>query len=150
MDRLCEPPPEDQQVQHAHRRWVRALFDQTGGDYERIERLVGFGAGRWYRKGGLRRGGLRSGMRVLDVGLGTGLLASEAARMVGEPALVVGVDPSLGMLKTAQIPPGICLIVGCVEQLPLATGLFDFVSMGYVLRYLTCMEGAFAEIHRVL
>ena len=54
------------------------------------------------------------------------------------------------MLKIAQIPPGIRLIVGCVEQLPLATGIFEFISMGYVLRYLPSMQGAFAEIHRVL
>jgi demethylmenaquinone methyltransferase/2-methoxy-6-polyprenyl-1,4-benzoquinol methylase len=89
-------------------------------------------------------------MRVLDVGLGTGLLAREAARIVRDPARVVGIDPSIGMLKTAHVPQGGHLIIGCVEQLPLATGTFDFVSMRYVLRYLPGMAGVFAEIHRVL
>ena len=150
MDRFCEPLPQDEEIRHDHRRWIRTLFDETAGDYERIEWVVGFGAGRWYRRNGLRRGGLRPGMRVLDVGLGTGLLAREAVRIVGNPALVVGVDPSLGMLKAAQVPAGSHRIIGCVEQLPLATGIFEFVCMGYVLRYLPRMEDAFAEIHRVL
>jgi demethylmenaquinone methyltransferase/2-methoxy-6-polyprenyl-1,4-benzoquinol methylase len=131
-------------------RWVRALFDRTARDYEWIERCVGFGAGSWYRNDTLRRGGLRSGMDVLDVGLGTGLLAREAVRLVGDPLRVVGLDPSTGMLCAGHITPGIHLIIGCVERLPLAAGSFDFVSMGYVLRYLRGVPGAFAELYRVL
>ena len=130
--------------------WIRELFDHTAIDYERIARLVGLGSGSWYRRQALRRGGLRPGMTILDVGVGTGLLTCEAARLVGDPSLVVGLDPSVGMIRTARTPAGVKLAVGCAERIPAAPGAFDFVSMGYVLRYLGSISQAFAEIYRVL
>lgn len=41
----------------------------------------------------------KQGERVLDVASGTGLVAFEAAKYVGETGLVFGVDISSGMLK---------------------------------------------------
>jgi demethylmenaquinone methyltransferase/2-methoxy-6-polyprenyl-1,4-benzoquinol methylase len=80
------------------RGFVRRLFDQTAGDYDRIERAVSFGTGAWYRRQALLRAGLTPGMRVLDVAVGTGLVAREALAVVGESGQVIGLDPSAGML----------------------------------------------------
>lgn len=130
--------------------FVRGLFDHTAQDYDRIEWLLGFGSGPWYRGDALVRAGLRTGMRVLDVGTGTGLVAREAVRLTGDPRLVVGVDPSPGMMAQAHLPEGVQLLEGRAEALPVPDASFDFLSMGYALRHLGDLPAAFAEFHRVL
>lgn len=45
--------------------------------------------------------GIRTGDKVLDVGCGTGVLAREALRRVGQEGQVVGVDLNEGMLAVA-------------------------------------------------
>jgi len=71
-------------------RFVRDLFDRSAPEYDRIEGLLAFGTGRWYRRDALRRAGLRPGMAVLDIATGTGLVAREASAIVGPAGLVVG------------------------------------------------------------
>ena len=130
--------------------WVTRLFDDTATDYDRIERWVSLGTGGWYRRSALRRAGLRAGMRVLDVATGTGLVAREAKRIVGESGLIVGVDPSSGMRRLAEAGVGIETREGTAEALPAADSSFDFVAMGYALRHLSGLRAAFGEFARVL
>ena len=59
--------------------WVRGVFDRSAGDYDRLERILGFGTGSWYRRRALREAGLTAGMSVIDVGTGTGLLPPRRA-----------------------------------------------------------------------
>jgi len=130
--------------------FLRDIFDATADDYDRLEHVVALGSGRWYRREALRRAGLVHGMRVLDVATGTGLVAREALFLLGKGAQVVGVDPSLGMLRGARSLPGLVPVLGTGEALPLADQQFDFVSMGYALRHLTDLRVAFGEYFRVL
>lgn len=130
--------------------WVRGIFDRTAGDYDRVERVLGLGSGSWYRNRALRRAGLAAGMRVVDVGTGTGLVAREAAAIVADGALVTGVDPSAGMIAHARVPPGVTLLTGAAEAIPLPDASADFLSMGYALRHISDLAPAFAEFHRVL
>jgi demethylmenaquinone methyltransferase/2-methoxy-6-polyprenyl-1,4-benzoquinol methylase len=130
--------------------FVRRMFDSTAGDYDRMERILGFGTGSWYRGQALERAGLRSGMRIVDVGVGTGLVAREAARIVGDPQLVVGVDPSPGMMARAKVPRGVALVEGTAEAIPFADASFDFLSMGYALRHIGDLATAFREFYRVM
>jgi demethylmenaquinone methyltransferase/2-methoxy-6-polyprenyl-1,4-benzoquinol methylase len=132
------------------RGFVRRLFDQTAGDYDRIERAVSFGTGVWYRRQALLRAGLTPGMRVLDVAVGTGLVAREALAVVGESGQVIGLDPSAGMLHEARATVPIALVQGMGERLPFADGQFDFVSMGYGLRHVSDLGSLFREFWRVL
>jgi demethylmenaquinone methyltransferase/2-methoxy-6-polyprenyl-1,4-benzoquinol methylase len=129
---------------------VRKLFDRTAGDYERMERLMALGSGSWYRRRALQRGGLRPGMSVVDVGVGTGLVAREAARIVGDGTLVIGVDPSSGMIANARVPPGVRLMAGSAEAVPVTEDSADFLSMGYALRHISDLAAAFLEFSRVL
>jgi demethylmenaquinone methyltransferase/2-methoxy-6-polyprenyl-1,4-benzoquinol methylase len=126
------------------------LFDRTAGDYDRIERAMAFGSGSWYRRRALARAGLRAGMRVLDVGVGTGLTAREAARLVGNSGHVTGIDPSPGMMRSALVPASVKLLLGNAEALPLPPAAADFVSMGYALRHVADLSAAFREFMRVL
>ena len=75
-------------------RYLRRIFDDTAADYDRIEKVLAFGSGRWYRHQALKRAQLRAGAEVLDVGIGTGLVAREALVLIGPQGRVVGVDPS--------------------------------------------------------
>jgi demethylmenaquinone methyltransferase/2-methoxy-6-polyprenyl-1,4-benzoquinol methylase len=130
--------------------WVQDIFDDTAVDYDRIERLAGLGSGSWYRHAALLRAGLRPGMRVLDVGIGTGLVACQAARIVGDPALVTGIDPSPGMMGKARVPAAVTLLQGYAEDLPCPDASCDFLSMGYALRHISDIGLAFREFRRVL
>lgn len=158
MDNPAAPPispPHAPLAQHYgseadRRRYLHELFDHTAGDYERVERVVALGSGRRYRRDALRRAGLEPGMRVVDVGVGTGLVASEAATLTGDPTLVVGVDPSVGMLANAKVPVGVRLLEGRAEAIPLPDASADFLSMGYALRHVDDLGAAFNEFRRVL
>jgi demethylmenaquinone methyltransferase / 2-methoxy-6-polyprenyl-1,4-benzoquinol methylase len=130
--------------------WVRGLFDRTAGNYDRLESLVGLGTGFWYRQRALRSAGLKPGMRVVDIGTGTGLLARAAAQIVGDPTQVTGVDPSPGMLENARVPPGVRLLSGSAERIPLPDSCADFLCMGYALRHIGDLSAASAEFHRVM
>jgi demethylmenaquinone methyltransferase/2-methoxy-6-polyprenyl-1,4-benzoquinol methylase len=131
-------------------RWVRDIFDRTATDYTRIEWLMGFGMGPRYRRDALRRAGLVPGMRYVDVGTGTGLVAREALGILGDVRAVTGVDPSAGMLHETVLPEGVTLIEGSAEALPLPVASADFLSMGYALRHISDLSLAFAEFLRVL
>jgi demethylmenaquinone methyltransferase/2-methoxy-6-polyprenyl-1,4-benzoquinol methylase len=145
------PPLKDYYAHEADREaWVRRLFDQTAGDYDRVERTMALGSGSWYRRRALVRAGLVPGMRVLDVGVGTGLTARQAVDLAGDPALVIGVDPSPGMLRSAVLPDGVQLLSGRAEDVPLPGGTVEFVSMGYALRHVADLAMAFGEFRRVL
>jgi demethylmenaquinone methyltransferase/2-methoxy-6-polyprenyl-1,4-benzoquinol methylase len=132
------------------RSFLRELFDTTAGDYDKTESLVAMGSGKWYRRDALKRSGLKPGMRVLDVAIGTGLVAREEIGIVGDAKLVTGLDPSIGMISHAVRQLGVKAVLGVGEALPLADGQFDFVSMGYALRHVADIRQAFAEYYRVL
>jgi len=132
------------------RQWVLGLFNRTAGDYDRVERVMAFGTGSWYRRRALRMAGLSSGMTVLDIGVGTGLVAREAAVLCGDPTRVTGVDPSPGMVENAKVPAGVRLVAGSAESIPAEPASADFLSMGYALRHISDLSVAFREFHRVL
>lgn len=132
--------------------FVRGMFDRTAGTYDRIERILALGSGVWYRGQALRRAGLAPGQRIADVGIGTGLVAREAVKIVGDARLLVGIDPSPGMLERARaaLPAGVTLVEGTAERIPCPDASFDFLSMGYALRHIGDLAVAFREFHRVL
>lgn len=130
--------------------FLQRIFDVTAADYDHVERLLSLGSGRWYRRQALRRAGLTNGMKVLDVAVGTGLVAREEAALTGSPRFVIGLDPSYFMLRQAITSLKIAVFLGVGEQIPFADAQFDFLSMGYALRHLSDLRLAFAEFFRVL
>ena len=132
-----------------HDRFLRRIFDDTAADYDRIERLLAWGSGSRYRRAALQRGGLATGAQILDVGIGTGLVAREALGLIGPRGRLIGVDPSPGMMAAATLP-GVELLCGRAEALPQPDASSDFVSMGYALRHIADVSAAFAEFFRVL
>jgi demethylmenaquinone methyltransferase/2-methoxy-6-polyprenyl-1,4-benzoquinol methylase len=131
-------------------RIVNALFDRSAEHYDRACSLMSFGSGQRYRREALDRAGLRPGMRVLDVGTGTGLLAREIVRVLGPAGRIVGLDPSLNMMAAGRRQLRIALVQGLGERLPFPDSCFDFVTMGYALRHVSDLDQAFDEYRRVL
>jgi demethylmenaquinone methyltransferase/2-methoxy-6-polyprenyl-1,4-benzoquinol methylase len=129
-------------------RFVRDLFDRTAPSYDRINTWLAFGSGAWYRRRALRQAGLRPGMRLLDVAVGTGAVAREALGITPD---VIGLDLSAGMLAVARRNlPALALLQAEGEALPLRDASVDFVSMGYALRHVADLGVLFAEFRRVL
>lgn len=126
------------------------MFDRTAGYYDRVKQLLSFGSGSWYRRRLPTRAGLHPGMKVLDVAIGTGLVARQALAVTGDPQSVVGLDVSAGMLAEVGRLLNLPLIQGLMEQLPVADESFDFVSMGYALRHVVDLNATFREFHQVL
>ena len=149
---IAPHPPLPQYYGDASQRlsFLQGLFDRTARHYDGIGRLLSLGLGDWYRRRTLHQAGLRAGMRVLDVAVGTGAVA-RAAIAVGGPSLdLVGIDLSFGMLAEARRHLAIPLVRGRMEQLPFADASIDFLSMGYALRHVADLAVAFAEFRRVL
>ncbi|MDB5358368.1 MAG: demethylmenaquinone methyltransferase [Phycisphaerales bacterium] len=144
------PLPRYYGDERQRRLFVRGIFDSTACDYDRVERAMALGTGPWYRRQALARAGLRAGMNVLDVAVGTGLVAREAVTLAGDSRLVLGVDPSAGMLAETCRQLSIRVVRAMGEQLPLRDGAFDFLSMGYAMRHLSDLSVTFREFHRVL
>ncbi|MDP1682549.1 MAG: class I SAM-dependent methyltransferase [Burkholderiales bacterium] len=144
------PPTDYYQTEQDRQAYLRQIFDNTAADYDRIEAMLAWGTGSRYRREALIRAGLKKGMKVLDVGVGTGLVAAQACILTGDPALVIGVDPSPGMMAASRLPKSMVLMEGRAESLPFPDNHFDFLSMGYALRHISDLGVAFAEFQRVL
>src|SRR5207244_4106941 len=86
--------------------------------------------------------------RVLDVGTGTGVVAS-AARKAGADA--VGVDASLSMLLVGrEARPDVPVAAAEAIDLPFRDGTFDAVTAGFVLSHFARVETALFDLIRVL
>jgi demethylmenaquinone methyltransferase / 2-methoxy-6-polyprenyl-1,4-benzoquinol methylase len=131
-------------------RYVRDLFNRGAQHYDRIGKVGFFGTGHFYRKRALQKGGLTSGMKVIDVACGTGAVTRAILEIVHPEGSVLGVDPSEGMLGEAKKNIVADFKIGRAEELPAEDNQFDFLSMGYALRHVEDLVVAFKEYRRVL
>ena len=103
--------------------------------------------------------GLRSGMRVLDLGAGFGRHAFETARRgadvvavdLAHDELVATNDTFAAMYLDDQLPGGLTSVVQADGlRLPFGDGSFDRVIASEVLEHVPDDLGAMAELYRVL
>jgi ubiquinone/menaquinone biosynthesis C-methylase UbiE len=96
-----------------------------------------------------RFAGIEVGMRVLDVGCGTGALTSRLAGIVGGDR-VLAVDPSEHYADACrQRVPGAAVRVGAAEALPFDDDSFDAVLAQLVVQALGDAPAAAREMRRV-
>jgi arsenite methyltransferase len=93
---------------------------------------------------------------VLDIGCGAGFDSQVAARSVGPPGRVLGVDLSEEMLAVARQglrDAGLANVEfrqGMAEDLPVELGWADLVISNGVLNLAACKVSAYREVARVL
>lgn len=96
----------------------------------------------------LKKHSPKAGSRVVDLGCGTGIYCDTIQALGYSP---VGADFSLGMLRRAQsVTDGVPLCAADLNALPFADEKFGgLVNVG-VLQHLSRVDGALAEMGRVL
>jgi len=92
---------------------------------------------------------LESHDAVLDVGTGTGVAAAAAAEQAGR-GVVVGVDPSLPMLRLARQHALVRLAVARTPGLPFPARTFDVVVANLVISHLERYDAGLGDMVRVL
>jgi len=96
----------------------------------------------------LEAAGVTSGMRVLDVASGPGVVAAAAAQLGATPT---GLDFSPRMVALArQEHPGLTFQEGDAETLPFGDATFDAVVINFGVLHLARPDRALAEARRVL
>ncbi len=96
------------------------------------------------------------GDRVLDVGVGPGLLLADIAAAVTSAGSVAGTDISESMLRLAAGrmgeagPPRVVLALADATSLPFGDAEFDAIVSTQVLEYVLDVPAALAEAARVL
>jgi demethylmenaquinone methyltransferase/2-methoxy-6-polyprenyl-1,4-benzoquinol methylase len=96
----------------------------------------------------VKRVGLQPGMKLLDLASGTGVVARAAARVTGDPRSIVGMDPSIGMLRGGHTDSA--KVQSTAETLPFASETFDRITIGFAMRHFSDLSVVFRECHRVL
>ncbi|WP_053959841.1 ubiquinone/menaquinone biosynthesis methyltransferase [Sulfobacillus thermosulfidooxidans] len=132
------------------------LFNNIAMHYDRWSNLLSVGGIRAWHHFAIEDMHLSSGLKVLDVGCGTGTTTRLIAKKLGTQGQVVGLDPSEGMLtvaKSTMIDPdaaSIEWILGSAEHLPFEDNTFDRVTAQFSLRNMVDWIRGLQEMMRVL
>ena len=142
--------PEDEKAKR-----VGGVFTSVAKSYDVMNDLMSLGLHRVWKRFTIERSGVRAGDRVLDVAGGTGDLAREFTRRVGESGMVVLTDINgamLGVGRDRLLDDGVVVpATQCdAERLPFRSDTFDCVTVAFGLRNMTHKDLALAEMRRVL
>ena len=128
---------------------ARTIFHGLSNSFDLVQRYATLFQDQYWKGYLLSKTRLRSGMRILDLGCGTGELERY---LNGRGNSVVGLDLSEKMIRIAQSKDFECmdsLLLGDAESLPFECESFDAVVSCGVVKY--CALGKFVtEVHRVL
>jgi len=128
---------------------ARKIFRGLYGSYDRVVAIATLTQDRYWKRWIIKKASLHGGMRILDVGCGTGVLEES---LTGNGLSVIGLDLTEEMLRLAQrknLSNVKLLTVGDAEHLPLKDDSFDLVFSCYVVKYCS-PEKLAAEVSRVL
>ncbi|HLY36129.1 MAG TPA: ubiquinone/menaquinone biosynthesis methyltransferase [Candidatus Limnocylindria bacterium] len=134
---------------------VVKVFDRIAPIYDLMNTVMTVGIDRHWRSAAVRSVRIATGMRVLDIACGTGVLTRSLAVGAGPTGEVVGVDRSEPMLARAlaRAPRAgsapIAYRLADALTLPFPDASFDAVTVAFGLRNLPDYGAALAEMARV-
>ncbi len=146
-------------------RRIRRMFDRIGHRYDLLNHLLSGYSDILWRRSALRALNPSAGDLLLDVGIGTADLALEALKGKRKPALVIGVDVALEMMRigrkktddpagcmdqAGRAGPAIRFVGGRAESLPFRSGIFDGVMVAFGVRNFTDRVAGLQCMRRVL
>ncbi|MFQ5609288.1 MAG: bifunctional demethylmenaquinone methyltransferase/2-methoxy-6-polyprenyl-1,4-benzoquinol methylase UbiE [Woeseiaceae bacterium] len=136
---------------------VRGVFDSVAGRYDLMNDLMSGGLHRLWKRFTIGQAAVRPGHQVLDLAGGTGDLAGEFTRRVGNSGLVVLADINRAMLEQgrrglvdAGVAGNLAIAQVDAENLPFADNSFDVITIAFGLRNVTRKDAALASMQRVL
>ncbi len=127
-------------------------FSDVARRYDALNHLMSLGQDRRWRQIAAEAARLPDGGRVLDVGVGTGDMAL-ALQHRWPGSTVVGVDPTLEMMRVGQRKPDARTVhwtQGDGRHLPFPTAHFDAVTSAFLMRNVGDVPRALAEQCRVV
>ncbi|MDQ3769227.1 MAG: class I SAM-dependent methyltransferase [Actinomycetota bacterium] len=128
----------------AFKRFEEGAWSERAGTYDRVTGQVTAGVAEPL----LDAAGVEAGMRVLDVGCGTGVVTAAAA---ARGAHATGVDMADGMLAVArERHPDLAFVAADAEALPFDAATFDGLLASLVVNHLPAPSRAVSEFARVL
>jgi demethylmenaquinone methyltransferase/2-methoxy-6-polyprenyl-1,4-benzoquinol methylase len=132
------------------------MFGRIARRYDLLNRLLSFGLDTRWRRFAADQARLRPGDRALDVCSGTGDLAFELAKRVGDGGRVAGLDLTREMLvlgRAKSVSRGEHRVdhhEGDAMRLPYRRDAFQAATMAFGGRNVPDLEGAFREMGRVV
>ncbi len=134
---------------------VRDVFDSVASRYDLMNDLMSLGVHRLWKSAMMDWLKPRPGMKLLDVGGGTGDIAFRFRERGGGPVTVI--DANAEMLKVGRdkamdkgMMDGIEWTLGDAEDLPVADASADIYTTAFCLRNVTHIDRALEEARRVL
>ncbi len=134
---------------------IKTIFAEVANGYDKANDVMTFGLARLWRKDVVRWSGAKPGDHILDCATGTGDLAIEFKKTVGELGHVIGSDFCEDMLRLA--PPKaknagleVQFQLADAMELPFADCQFDVVSIAYGIRNVQDPERALREMARTV
>lgn len=133
---------------------VKAMFSEVANSYDKANSVLSLGIHHLWRKKLIKKLGPLKGLKVLDCATGTGDLAIEFKKAVGESGAVVGTDFCEAMLSHAPIKAkkknlAIRFEVADVMDLHYADQIFDVVSISFGIRNVQSPLRGLREMARV-
>jgi demethylmenaquinone methyltransferase/2-methoxy-6-polyprenyl-1,4-benzoquinol methylase len=129
---------------------VQGMFAEIAPTYDRINSLLSLSLHHRWRRFAVATINLKPGDSALDLCCGTGDFMTPLRQAVGPSGRVAGVDFCLPMLEIAKSKNQGPLSLGDACRLPIASELFDAVSVGWGIRNVPNIDEAHREAARIL
>jgi demethylmenaquinone methyltransferase/2-methoxy-6-polyprenyl-1,4-benzoquinol methylase len=136
---------------------VGPMFDRIAPTYDLLNHLLSFGRDYSWRRKTAQQIGPGSSLKIIDLATSTGDLLISLLKSHRDPARVVGLDVSEGMLSLCRrklrrrgLAERVELLCADASATLLAAGSFDAATIGFGIRNTPDVPKTLREMHRIL
>jgi demethylmenaquinone methyltransferase/2-methoxy-6-polyprenyl-1,4-benzoquinol methylase len=138
-------------------KYVATIFTNVEREYDALLQMMTLGFDWVWRRRMLSRIYCHRATRILDLACGTGLVTFALSRSISSEGLVVGLDPSMHMLRPAlrkkratRTRCSLEFIRAVGEFMPFRDEIFEYETIGLALRNFGDKSAMFGEARRTL